>query len=70
MTPLWPDALAPLADGTNGQDRAVHRVIERFGRHPHSNAILGRISFAAEEAYVALGAFPHQRNAADVVANT
>jgi hypothetical protein len=35
-------------------------VIERFGRHPHRNAVYGRLSIAEEEAYIAEGDFPHQ----------
>jgi len=70
MKPLWPEALAPLAQGANGQNRTVRGVIERFGRHPHRNAVLARTSTAAEEAYIAAGDFPHQRKASDVVANT
>lgn len=34
MKSLWPEALAPLAEGANGQNRTVRGVIERFGRHP------------------------------------
>ncbi|TCD06395.1 DUF924 domain-containing protein [Erythrobacteraceae bacterium CFH 75059] len=35
--------------------RAHHRMIARFGRYPHRNAILGRASTPAEEAAVAAG---------------
>lgn len=38
----------------------VREVIRRFGRHPHRNAVLGRISTPEEEAYVACGDFPHE----------
>jgi uncharacterized protein (DUF924 family) len=44
------------------QGRLGHDVIARFGRHPHRNAILGRISTPEEEAYIATGDFPHVRN--------
>jgi len=30
-------------------------IIERFGRFPHRNAVLGRTNTAAEEAYLATG---------------
>ena len=70
MKPLWPKALASLADGANGQNRTVRGVIERVGRHPHRNAVLGRTPTASEEAYIAAGDFPHQRKASDVAANT
>lgn len=41
----------------------VRDVIERFGRHPHRNSILGRISSPEEEAYIATGEFPHNPRA-------
>lgn len=34
-------------------------VIARFGRHPHRNAVLGRVSTPEEEAYIREGVFPH-----------
>lgn len=43
------------------QHRLHSEVIAAFGRYPHRNAVLGRISTPAEEAYVAAGNFPHQR---------
>lgn len=43
------------------QTRMAHEVIARFGRYPHRNAVLGRVSTPDEEAYVAAGRFPHQR---------
>ena len=43
------------------QNRLARDVIARFGRYPHRNAVLGRISTPAEEAYVAEGKFPHAR---------
>lgn len=39
----------------------LHRaVIAAFGRHPHRNALLARASTPQEEAYLAIGDFPHQ----------
>lgn len=35
--------------------RAHHRMVARFGRFPHRNAVLGRISSATEKAAVAAG---------------
>lgn len=52
---LW-----PLADRPVQQMKRVRAVIERFGRHPHRNAIYGRLSSPEEEAYIAKGDFPHQ----------
>lgn len=43
------------------QQPELHRaVIAAYGRHPHRNAVLGRVSTAAEQAYLAKGGFPHQ----------
>ncbi|MFN0115516.1 MAG: DUF924 family protein [Paracoccaceae bacterium] len=42
-----------------GQPRLHRAVIERFGRHPHRNALLRRESTAEEQAYLATGDFPH-----------
>jgi uncharacterized protein (DUF924 family) len=43
------------------QHRLHSEVIAAFGRYPHRNALLGRPSTPAEEAWLAAGAFPHQR---------
>jgi uncharacterized protein (DUF924 family) len=45
------------------QHRLHSEVIAAFGRYPHRNAVLGRSSTPAEEAYCAAGNFPHQRAA-------
>jgi uncharacterized protein (DUF924 family) len=45
------------------QHERVKAVIARFGRHPHRNAVLGRLSTPEEEAYIATGDFPHLRGA-------
>lgn len=47
------------AERTVAQTRRIREVIRRFGRHPHRNAILGRIPTPEEAAYVAEGDFPH-----------
>lgn len=54
-----PPQLAYTADMMRAQNARVRSVIERFGRHPHRNAHFGRVSSAAEEAYIATGDFPH-----------
>jgi uncharacterized protein (DUF924 family) len=56
-----PAALKPLYDHSVSQARANLELIQRFGRFPHRNAILGRTSTAEEQAYVAKGEFIHQR---------
>ena len=43
------------------QNRLGCEVIAKFGRHPHRNAVLGRVSTLAEETYLAAGEFPHER---------
>lgn len=43
------------------QAMRVRAIIEKFGRHPHRNAILGRISTVDEIAYIETGDFPHVR---------
>ncbi len=54
-----PTNLPGSGEGFRKQHECVTNVIRRFGRHPHRNVILGRISTKAEEAYIAIGDFPH-----------
>jgi uncharacterized protein (DUF924 family) len=54
-------ALLPMADRPVEQAVRVRGVIERFGRHPHRNAVYGRVSTTAEDAYITEGDFPHER---------
>ena len=54
-----PKTLAPMGSETHAQRARVGRVIERFGRHPHRNAVLSRPSTPDEDSYVAKGDFPH-----------
>ncbi|MCB2136060.1 MAG: DUF924 domain-containing protein [Rhodobacteraceae bacterium] len=56
-----PAQLRPMYVGAVDQNLLVRSIIERFGRHPHRNAVLGRITTDAERDYVARGDFPHQR---------
>lgn len=42
----------PLAGGAWRWAKSHHAVIERFGRFPHRNAILGRVSTPAETAFL------------------
>jgi uncharacterized protein (DUF924 family) len=42
-------------DGTIDYAWRHRRVIQRFGRYPHRNAVLGRESTAAEQAWLAAG---------------
>lgn len=51
--PIYPTPVKHACD--------VRKVIAAFGWHPHRNAVLGRTSTAAEEAYIAKGEFPHQK---------
>ena len=56
-----PEQLAGVAHGFRGQNARVRGIIEKFGRHPHRNPILGRLSSPEEAAYIATGDFPHVR---------
>lgn len=64
-----PEILRPLYKVAAEQPRLTRSVIERFGRHPHRNSVLGRISTPDEESYVATGAFPHNRSREDFEAS-
>jgi uncharacterized protein (DUF924 family) len=59
-----PPGIANMGERLRTQNARVRSVIERFGRHPHRNPIYGRVSSAAEDAYIAKGDFPHVRTAA------
>jgi uncharacterized protein (DUF924 family) len=61
LTPQLPASQAPLWQHSLSQGRAHRDVIRRFGRHPHRNAVLGRLSTPAEEAYLRNEVPPHQR---------
>jgi uncharacterized protein (DUF924 family) len=56
-----PEHLRPLYLWSARQPRLVREVIERFGRHPHRNAVLGRESTPEEAIYISTGEFPHNR---------
>lgn len=43
------------------QTMIVRDIVRRFGRHPHRNAVLGRMSTVDEEEYINIGEFPHER---------
>ena len=50
-----PREWAPFAENTLQFAQRHVEIIERFGRFPHRNAILGRISTPAEQAYLDSG---------------
>lgn len=56
-----PPRLQPLYRFSADQARGHLEVISRFGRFPHRNLILGRVSTAEEKAYLAKGDFVHTR---------
>lgn len=58
-----PPAIAPFGDRFRAQHHRVRGIVERFGRHPHRNPILGRPCTPEEETYIATGDFPHVRKA-------
>jgi uncharacterized protein (DUF924 family) len=56
-----PLRLQPLYRHSVGQARGHLDVIRRFGRFPHRNTVLGRVSTPEEAAYLAKGDFVHTR---------
>lgn len=56
-----PPHLKPGYDFMASQPVEVRKVIAAYGRHPHRNAALGRVSTPDEEVYLAEGRFPHRR---------
>ena len=62
------EPLLDMAEGFRAQVARVTGIVERFGRHPHRNPILGRLSTPEEEAYIATGDFPHVRKTAEMTA--
>jgi len=56
---ILPAPISLFGDTCRAQHNRVRNVIERFGRHPHRNEILGRISTPDELEYIAKGNFPH-----------
>lgn len=56
-----PAHLRPIYQSLVKQAGDVRQVIAAFGRHPHRNQVLGRVSTPAEEAYLSEGRFPHLR---------
>ncbi len=56
-----PVAQRPMLDHSASQARAHRDVIARFGRHPHRNSVLGRVSTPDEIEYLARGDLVHQR---------
>ncbi len=59
------DAMRERYGEMDSQPRRVRDIIRRFGRHPHRNPIYGRVSTPEEEAYIAAGEFPHEREIRD-----
>jgi len=56
-----PQPIMGFGEMLRGQHERVRDIIARYGRHPHRNAVLGRISSPEEAAYIAAGDFPHRR---------
>jgi len=54
-------ALRGILEFSAGQARAHRDIIARFGRHPHRNEVLGRMSTPEELVYLASGEFVHKR---------
>jgi uncharacterized protein (DUF924 family) len=56
-----PPGLIPMYEFMVSQAKAARSVIERFGRHPHRNEILGRTSTPEELEYLRTETPPHLR---------
>jgi uncharacterized protein (DUF924 family) len=56
-----PPHLRLIYEHSAGQAREQLSVVSRFGRYPHRNAVLGRVSTPEEEEYLAEGDFVHLR---------
>ncbi len=61
-----PPEIAAMGPMAMEQNKRVRANIERFGRHPHRNDVLGRPSSPEEQSYVDTGDFPHQRKIEDL----
>ena len=59
ITDRLKEPLLDMREGFRAQSERVKGIIDRFGRHPHRNPILGRLSTPQEAAYIAKGDFPH-----------
>lgn len=53
LTALAPEDLRELLQANAGYARQHRDIVERFGRFPHRNAVLGRENTAEEEVYLA-----------------
>lgn len=62
-----PPRLREMYQAGESQPMKHREVIAQFGRHPHRNAILGRVSTPHEIEYLAAGVFPHQTDIRKVV---
>ena len=61
LAAIAPPELRAMYEFSNSQARGHHDVIERFGRHPHRNAVLGRESTPEELEFLASTTPVHQR---------
>ena len=62
LIPEAPVQVRAFYEFSAAQARGHRDVLARFGRQPHRNAALGRVSAAAELEYLAAGRFVHQRS--------
>jgi uncharacterized protein (DUF924 family) len=56
-----PEHLRKLYEFAASQARGHRDTVARFGRQPHRNSVLGRVSTPEELEYIAAGDFVHQR---------
>jgi hypothetical protein len=60
-----PEIIRHMYQGASQRPKLTKWVAEQFGRHPHRNEVLGRISTLKEQAYLAKECLPHQNMVAD-----
>lgn len=60
-----PETIRHMYQGAAQRPKITKWVAEQFGRHPHRNEVLGRISTLKEQEYLAKGCLPHENMVAD-----
>ncbi len=57
---IAPPGFEPFIERAVAQAERVRGIIAAYGRHPHRNAILGRVTTDSERPYLEKGEFPHE----------
>ena len=61
LTGEAPEAIRDGYVRAKAQAARVREIIRAYWRHPHRNAILGRVATVKELPYLEKGEFPHER---------